>query len=941
MLTRLAKSTEMRKSIGLDGAWDFQHQSDKIWRKANVPLPWQAEFEELRHTSGRAVYKRKFALPESWRKREVYIMFGAVSYFCEVRLNGKLLGTHEGSYLPFEFLLPTKLLRPKNEIVLHVLLPDGQAYDTLEFPFAEIPHGKQSWYGPIGGIWQSVTLEARDPSHVLHVQLDANLTSGAVTAVIKFTKSAIGQAVKVIIAAPNGKTVAATVMKVEKTESRVRLMVESAKSWSPNAPNLYKAIVAIMAGKKTIDRSIYQFGFRSFETREGKFYLNGKPFYLRGALDQDYYPVGICTPPSVAFLEDQLRKAKVLGLNLLRCHIKVPDPRYYEVADRLGMLIWTEIPNVASFTANSAKRLRETMQGILHRDSNHPSIVIWTLINEDWGTRLVEDASDRRWLKETFDWLKDADPSRLVVDNSACHNNFHVKTDINDYHYYRSIPERRAEWDKLTEEFASGADWTFSPHGDSERRRDEPLVVSEFGVWGLPNPKQLNDKKGNEPWWTETGSTWGDGVAYPHGIELRFAALSLERAFGSFDQFIASVQEYQYSNLKYEIESMRAQATIQGYVITELTDVHWEANGLLDMNRNPRAFHNRFSTINADIVIVPRVQHYSAWSGDEFHFEIYIATGGEILSDDARLVWSIDGKTQHELPVPNGDALSVIILDKFLVTLPIVAKNKMCKFEFKLHSGKKVLSQNSFEISLYQVQKPRIDLSISTHDEGIARLAVALGYEVVDPERSTIHITHALDAEDIKTMQVGGRYLVLADGSSKTHGNLRSDKAFREQPFMPIIDETPGTFGGPESQLPNIVLHARQGTIWRGDWIASFSWIKREGAFANMPGGPMLDLSFDRVVPRHVMTGFRTWEYAGAIHAGLVVGWAHKPAATIAERRVGKGGLVVTTFRLLNDELNQNKAFPNGSKSMRNHDPVAVFLFHALLETVANMEIES
>ena len=925
MPKKLADTVEVRKSVSLDGAWDFQHQSDKIWRKANIPLPWQAEFGALRNISGRAIYKCKFALPKSSQGLDTFVKFGAVSYFCEVLLNGKSLGSHEGGYLPFEFLLPAKLLKPKNEIEVRVVLPDGSADDTPEFPFSEIPHGKQSWYGPIGGIWQSVTLEARDPRHLSHVKIDAQLTTGEIVMFAAVSQLAIGNDIEVEILDGNGKVIVKNKTKIENTNTTIRLKVERVSAWSPESPHLYRANIAVKVGTKTVDITSHTFGFRSFETRGGKFYLNGKSFYLRGALDQDYYPVGICTPPSTAFLEDQLRKAKALGLNLLRCHIKVPDPRYYEVADRLGMLIWTEIPNVAMFTAKSAKRMRDTMQGILDRDQNHPSIVIWTLINEDWGTRAVEDASHRQWLKETFDWLKQADPTRLVVDNSACHNNFHVKSDINDYHYYRSMPERRAEWDKLTEEFAGGADWTFSPHGDAERKGDEPLVVSEFGVWGLPNPNALISKSGEEPWWMETGDTWGDGVAYPHGIVQRFSALSLEQVFGSFDQFIVHVQEYQYANLKYEIESMRSHSSIQGYVITELTDVHWEANGLLDMNRNPRVFHERFVAINSDIAIVPLVTHYAAWGGDAYKFEITIASGGKNISENAKLVWSIDGKHQNEIAISAIDTLSASAPTKITVTLPVVSKNKQCKFVFKLQLGKKILARNQFEISLYQKRKPTAGLAISTHDEAIAHFANGLGYDVQPAGKSTVHIARALDAQDIKNMQAGARYLVLADGSVKTHGNLRSDRAKREQPFMPIIDDLPGSYGGPESQLPNIVLHPRQGSIWRGDWIASFSWIKRKGAFASIPGGPMLDLSFDKVVPHHVMTGFRTWEYAGQVLAGLVVGWVHKPAATIAERRIGKGGLVATTFRLLGDAPG--------------NDPVAAGLFDALLETAANMKI--
>jgi hypothetical protein len=249
---------------------------------------------------------------------------------------------------------------------------------------------------------------------------------------------------------------------------------------------------------------------------------------MRGALDQDYYSDTIATPPSTEFLEDQLRKAKELGLNLLRCHIKAPDPRYYEVADRLGMLVWTEIPNVETFTDASARRLRETMEGILERDGHHPCIVAWTLINEDWGMRLREAPEQREWLADAYAWLKRADPERLVVDNSPCAPNFHVRTDINDFHYYRTVPERRIEWDMLTAEFAADADWAWSPFGDAQRSGAEPRVVSEFGAWGLPKPSQLRGPDGRDPWWFEGGNLWGEGTAVAGGIEARFRALSLD-----------------------------------------------------------------------------------------------------------------------------------------------------------------------------------------------------------------------------------------------------------------------------------------------------------------------------------------------------------------------------------------------------------------------------
>ena len=915
----------LRHSISLNGLWDFRHERDASWRTANVPQPWQAEFADLRHVSGRAVYKRQFQTPAHWSDLEVVLQFGAVSYFCEVSVNGRMLGTHEGGYLPFEIIVPEDVLNPENWVEVAVQLPDGDTLAT-EFPFAEIPHGKQSWYGPIGGIWQSVSLCARNKAHIEHCDIAADLKSGRVRLSVELSAAALRGNIAMAIRAPDGTTVASQTSAATTNQMNFELAVQMPLAWSPDHPYLYTVALELQSNAVAVDGSICTFGFRSIETRGGQILLNGKPFYMRAALDQDYYPHGICTPPSIEFLEDQFRKARSLGLNLLRCHIKAPDPRYYEVADRLGMLVWTEIPNVATFTADSARRMRETMQGILRRDGNHPSIIIWTLINEDWGTRLVEDARHRQWLAETYDWLKHLDPSRLVVDNSACHNNFHIKTDINDYHYYRSVPERREEWDKLTEEFAAGADWTFSSHGDAQRKGDEPLVVSEFGVWGLPDPTQLLHSDGSEQWWMETGGAWGDGVAYPHGVQNRFASYHLDKVFGSFDQFIEHVQWYQFANLKYEIESMRAQSSITGYVITELTDVHWEANGLLDMNRNPRVFHNRFADINSDIVIAMKVKLYAGWAGDDFEFGLCIATGGATIPNSTLHVTMPDGKEQV-LKVAAINSLAVFDLGKLKTVLPNLTISKVCAIDVRLMCEGRILARNSAEIAVYVKRTSTVLPSLFSSDGKTVSFATGLGYSMVAQDKADIRITHALNAADIAAMQQGERYMVLADGSDKTHKNLRSDAAKREQPFMPIFDEVPGNLGGPESQLPNIVLHERHGTIWRGDWIASFSWIRRAGAFAGLPGGPMVDLSFDRVVPFHVMTGFRPWEFGGAVHAGLVVGWVHKPAATIAERRVGKGGLVASTFRLLRDAPGE--------------DPVAVSLFDALIQTAFQIRIET
>ena len=893
-------SASNRTTVSLDGEWQFSHETDGKWRQILVPMPWQAQFDDLRQSFGTATYRRAFAGRAVGPDQVVVLHFGAVSYHATVRLNGQQIGTHEGGYLPFECRVPPELINKTNVLEVIAVLPDANSTAHPDFPFAEIPHGKQSWYGPIGGIWQSVHLVVRNRCSLQSCAISPDLTSGMVQISIALTEA--GE-IGIEIFDMNGDLVA-NGRSATGQQADISIAVENPAAWSPDHPALYRARITV-THDGSADVTDHSFGFRSFATSGGKMFLNGAEFYMRGALDQDYYPLGICTPPSLEFLEDQIRKAKALGLNLLRCHIKVPDPRYYEVADRLGMLIWTEIPNVAAFTSASARRMQDTMRGILARDGNHPSIVIWTLINEDWGTRLIEDASHRKWLRDMYDWLKAADPTRLVVDNSACHYNFHVKTDLNDYHYYRSVPERRSEWDAITRDFATGPDWTFSPFGDAERRGDEPLIVSEFGVWGLPNPAEVANADGSEPWWMETGSVWGDGVAYPHGVQNRFATFQLGSVFGSFGAFIAAAQWYQFANLKYEIEVMRAEATIQGYVITEFTDVHWESNGLLDMNRNPRVFHEVFATINADVVIVPRVADYFGIAGQPFRFDVAVATGAARMAAGHRLHWQIAGGESGALDVAKSGTGAVIEVGTVTLTLPEMPHNQMVEIGLHLRHGDVDIARNSVSIAVYAARAGVALPSFASDDAEIAAHLGGLGYRQVTVHDAEVVVVHAMNASDIRALRDGARYLILADGTRSS--TLRIDDA-------------------PQVLMPELALVARHGTIWRGDWIAGFSWIRRKGAFAGLPGGPLLDLSFDRVVPHHVLTGFKPWEFSGLVHAGMVTGWIHKPAAFIGERRFGRGSLIAATFRLLGDAPGV--------------DPVATALLDALMISASVQRVD-
>src|SRR5688572_12959100 len=561
-------SHRLRRS--LDGQWNFWSDPNASQSfsalnaqsavRITVPAPWQAD-ARFRDYTGAAWYQREIDIPAGWLKQDRVIIlgFGAVDYFADVWLNDIKVGEHEGGYLPFELDITEAAQSGVNTLTVRV-------DDPLEI-FAEIPHGKQSWYGMLSGIWQPVWVESRAENHIRRVKISTEGEQVLVDVSLSIRSELFLDVIAEVIA-PNGEVVA----QVESfSKPRFSIPVERPLAWSPEEPNLYRLKVSlsgvrpasdrysdedrdVLAVAEILDEVTEAFGFRTIEARNGLIILNGNPFYMRAALDQDYYPELIYTPPSQEYIEDQFRKAKEMGLNCLRVHIKVADPRYYAAADKIGLLIWTELPNHILLSDDAKRRARETLLGMVERDWNHPSIGIWTIINESWGIDLT-DASQRAWLAETYGWLKALDLTRLIVGNSACWGNSHVATDIADFHIYYAMPDHHHQWREWTEDYARRPGWLFAHEykdhaawrefardpwraverpfaAEVNQHEDEPLLVSEFGNWGLPDVTKLYEaNNGTAPWWFDSGMEWGDGVVYPRDIERRFRKYHLDRVF--------------------------------------------------------------------------------------------------------------------------------------------------------------------------------------------------------------------------------------------------------------------------------------------------------------------------------------------------------------------------------------------------------------------------
>ncbi|MGO4572259.1 glycoside hydrolase family 2 protein [Microvirga sp. 2TAF3] len=874
--------------ISLDGVWEFLHVADDRLsgpaevREILVPSPWQAQFEDLRMRAGIGIYRKTIEIPAEWLHDSIWLRFGAVFHNSRVFVNGELVGTNEGGFLPFSFDVTAHLKPGPNEIKVRVDSPTDNPAEFPDSPFAEIPFGKQSWYGPLSGIWQSVHLERRIPDHMTRIRLVPKRETGRVTSGVFFARPLTDTAqVHIEVRDPSGEVVLDEMHETQigVTSMPFEFVVEDVKSWSPDEPNLYEIRLELIRDGMVKDEIDDRFGFRTIETKNGKFYLNGEPLYLLAALDQDYYPDTICTVPSVEFLEDQFRKAKELGLNCLRCHIKAADPRYYEVADRMGLLIWTELPNGGMATDRSRGRKEKLLKGIVDRDGNHPSIIIWTIINENWGVDLVNDPDHRDWLKRTFAWLKAYDPTRLVVDNSPLAPSFHVESDIADYHFYAAIPDHRDEWDKFVDELAARASWLYSPHGDAVITGREPLMCSEFGNWGLPYPKDLRDSKGEEPWWFETGHDWGEGVMYAHGVENRFSDWSMDRVFGDLRRFVIAAQWQQFRALKYEIESMRRKPSLAGYVITELHDCHWESNGLLDMRRNPRIFHELFHIINAPTVIVPKWERVSYWAGETARLQVSIAHGAGPVLEDCQLEIRVFNETKR-IPLPRLEAPTVLDLGRVDLPLPEIDEPALRRISFELHaSDGRLIAQNHVDLAVHPKRsKPaQARQLVWSPDEDIRERLQTMGYAAARGlEEATVVVSRNHDKAIADHVRQGANLLLLPENEISLY------------PFFP--------------HWQNVKVKSRDGTLWRGDWASSFSWLRRSGHFARFPGGPLLDETMDRVLPDYVISGCNLLDFQARVFAGLVVGWIHKPVSLGVERSYGRGRMVASTFRLFQDD---------------------------------------
>ena len=474
-------------------------------------------------------YNRTFTVPSKWNGKRVLLHFGAVDWKADVWVNGVNVGTHTGGYTPFAFDITSALKKGDNDLQVRVWDPTDEGYQ---------PRGKQVnrpegiWYTPVSGIWQTVWLEAVPQQYIAGVKTTPDLDRKAFRVEASVCGAACGDQICVELYDGGERVAEGRAL----NGATVELPVAEPKLWSPETPHLYDMVVKLVRNGKTVDEVKSYTAMRKFSIGRDKndiprLELNDKPVFQFGPLDQGWWPDGLYTAPTDEALAFDVEKTKELGFNMIRKHVKVEPARWYYYCDKLGLIVWQDMPSGDQGphwqqhkyfsgeekvrSAESEANFRKEWKEIIDYLYSQPCIGVWVPFNEAWGQFKSPEIAE---------WTKAYDPTRVV--NPASGGNHYPVGDILDIHYY---PEPRLTM------------------LDTNRA----TVLGEFGGIGMVVKEHL---------W-EPDRNWG--------------YIRLNSAEEVTDQY------EKYAEMLYNLIS-------RGYsagVYTQTTDVEMEVNGLMTYDR--------------------------------------------------------------------------------------------------------------------------------------------------------------------------------------------------------------------------------------------------------------------------------------------------------------------------------------------------------------------
>jgi hypothetical protein len=531
--------------LNLNGLWNYAvvptnaPQPTQWDGQILVPFPIESALSGVMKRVSekeRLWYRRTFQVPDSWKGQRLLLHFGAVDWQCSVLVNGKEVGTHTGGYDAFSFDI-TDALKPggEQELVVAVFDPTDAGYQPRGKQIRN-PHG--IWYTPTSGIWQTVWLEPVAAAHIRSFRITPSVDDASVTIRANALNPGGKPSFKVevldgqrVIQEASLDTMVSTRSIPPQVAPSIKLSVPNAKLWSPDSPHLYGLRLTFSEDGKKVDEIESYFGLRKIalgkdEKGIQRLMLNNQPLFQFGPLDQGFWPDGLYTAPTDEALRYDIEMTKQLGFNMARKHVKIEPARWYYWCDKLGLLVWQDMPSGDRYISGnqpditrspeSAANFERELKALVDGFYNHPSIVLWVPYNEGWG----------QWdTCRIVDLIKRWDPTRLV--NNASGWTDRKCGDVNDIHSYPGPAVPRLE-------------------------ENRAVVLGEFGGLGLP----------------VKGHTWQD--------EKNWGYRSFKTSEELTDAYIALIRR---------LRPMTGDQGLCAAVYTQTTDVEIEVNGLMTYDR--------------------------------------------------------------------------------------------------------------------------------------------------------------------------------------------------------------------------------------------------------------------------------------------------------------------------------------------------------------------
>ena len=692
---------DLRRLLSLDGRWEiiFDYNNvgrhadwhmDKVFsvqqakRNINVPSCW----EELeKDYEGVSFYRRRFNVPANWKGKVIHLHFDAVNFLSEVWINDMAVGFHEGGFTPFKFRID-KLIKAggENTLILRVagpiLLQDKQVdgVGPMETP---------QWRGAIaGGIWQPVRLIATGDIYVKDVFIEPKISDSTATFHLELShagEKTIPARVEIAVRSVGGpdKVVAdiSKILDLKPGSNRQswKLHIPDAACWSPDNPHLYRADVSVKYDSVVSDRWTARFGMREFTINDNRFYLNGKPLYLKATFFEGLYPVKLAYPDSREMAMREIKLAKDAGFNMIRPWRKPPPPMWLDLADEMGVLtvgsLAVECMDLPAESARLPAWVENEVRESIMRDRNRTCVVQWELFNE------LKRPVLKQLLHPMSMLARKLDPTRIILDESggwAQGANLYLPyesepTKFNDIHDYPGPQINEQVYNKLllTGIKTHNQMRAMGLKGRLPGRNVVPGLMtffSELGYGSLPDLVDNNnrfEKIGNP---ITPPFIYNRRLAYQHRQALKESGF--DKIYPDLKQFCLDQQQIHGTANKRMIEAVRCNGLVIGYCVHALTAGDWIIGaGLLDLFRNPKTYaYEGTKAANQPRIIAVRMYPRNVYAGQGTNIEITSVNElepvkgilkVEIVSDDNRTVIT------KKIPVNMESGITQLFKEKF------------------------------------------------------------------------------------------------------------------------------------------------------------------------------------------------------------------------------------------------------------------------------------